>query len=92
MGIALLFGKPSGDEGDGKEEAGGDYSSKALDSAVDEMFAAIKSGDKGAFKTALKAAVKTCSMDSGGEPDEDDAADEEAPPKKATKLSELFGK
>lgn len=32
---------------------------------ADDVFAAIKSGDKAAFKSALKAAVKACYADEG---------------------------
>lgn len=39
----------------GMDDDEGDYSAVA-----DEVFAALKSGNKAAFRTALKAAIKSC--------------------------------
>lgn len=57
-GLALVVGvgKPKGDEPDGDEaEDSGSYSA-----AADELFDALKDGDREAFADALKAAVMAC--------------------------------
>jgi len=53
--VAAKKGPPS----DSPEDDGG-----TLDAAVDELMSALKSGDKGAVKSALRAAVMECNLES----------------------------
>jgi hypothetical protein len=59
---ALILAKVSKDKPDEKPES--DSSDMGLESAIDEMFDAIKSGDKEAFAKAFKDGVSMCDNDS----------------------------
>lgn len=61
---AMVLGlKPKGgksEEPDGDEKESGDDEASDYDAAADELFDALKSGDRKGFATALKAAVMAC--------------------------------
>lgn len=63
--VVLAFGKKRGeDEGDdeGMEdtEEGGEGDQEGCSAAADEVFDALKEGDRDAFASALKSFVKLC--------------------------------
>lgn len=62
--FAMLIGKPSGDSPDHAKDLGlkddGMDQSGAEDSAAKDLIAAVKSGDVGSFKSALKDFLEIC--------------------------------
>jgi len=60
--MAIGIGKPA-PKSEGAPKAGSEDMLSAFGEYADDVFAAIKSGDKAAFKSALKSAIQACYED-----------------------------